>query len=244
MKMKILSKSLQLTALSVAVLTAYPSNAAIIWESTTGQIEKLDSPVWLDTGAPRKMSFLAFDEEQNVVLPRDIQISIPNYWDNLSDLDVISQGTRVSSHFLYFRNPVPWEGRNEVRATITFNQPIIGFMGDQALIHPTNDIFFPNALDKYKTIDPGPGVWRPTNGTLERLGGNLPADTVTITGDRSNVLQVHFTSRSAMDSLRVITQAPAVPEPLTILGTGTALGLAPLLKRAHSKKQHKDNKKD
>jgi hypothetical protein len=242
MKMKILSKSLQLAALSVAVLTAYPSNAAIIWESTTGQIEKLDSPIWL-SGAPIKRSLQAFDEEQNVVLPRDIQISIPNYWDNLSDLNVISQGTRVSSHFVYFRNKSR-EGRNEVRATITFDQPIIGFMGDPTLIYPTNDIFFPNALDKYKTIDPGPGVWRSTDGTLEGLGGNLPADTVTITGDRDNVLQVHFTSRSAVDPLRVITQAPAAPEPLTILGTGTALGLAPFLKRAHSKKRHKDNKKD
>ncbi|MEQ9485776.1 PEP-CTERM sorting domain-containing protein [Coleofasciculus sp. F4-SAH-05] len=66
----------------------------------------------------------------------------------------------------------------------------------------------------------------------------------TITGDRGNILDVHFTNRSSIDPLRVITVATPVPEPLTILGTGTALGIAPLLKRAYSKKQNKKQKDD
>lgn len=221
-----LVKGLPLAALSATVLAAHSADAAII--GTTGQIEILDTPGWLLDKLPSSMSLQAFDEKQNVVLPRDVQISDPTNWDKLFDLDVIPQGTRVSSHFIYLNNPRN-AGRIEARATVTFDGPILGLMGDPALFLPTFDIFFPDAP---------PESFR---GTLDEFGTR---DSATIRGDRGNVLELYFTNHSVTDPLRVITQAPAAPEPLTLLGTGTALGIAPLLQRAYSKKKKKQNKKD
>ncbi|MEQ8757748.1 MAG: hypothetical protein RID09_30115 [Coleofasciculus sp. G1-WW12-02] len=193
-------------AIGATVLADHPAQAKIIWESTTGQIEKLESPFWLlddYSATPRKTFILAFDEAQNIVLPRDIQISDSTNWDKLSDLDVIPKGTRVSSHFIYFWNPNPSQGRIEARATITFDEPIIGLMGDRGLIVPTNDLFFPNdrGVSAIGTLDEPP----------------LPRDIANITGDRGNVLEVYFTNHSQMDSLRVITQAPVESEPIMFL---------------------------
>ena len=226
-----LIKGLPLAALSATVLAAHPSDAAII--GIKGQVEITDTPFWLLDNyyaTPREKHLLAFDEEQNVVLPRDVEISDPTNWDKLSGLDTIKQVTRVNSHFIYLWNPTPSEGRIEASATITFDTPIIGLMGDRRLIVPTNDIFFPD--DR--------GVSR--IGTLDEP--SLPRDIATITGDRGNVLEVSFTTHSAMDPIRVITQVPTAPEPLTILGTGTAIGFAPLLQRAYSKKKNKGKNKD
>ena len=230
--MNTLLSGLLVAAVSFIVLAAHPSHAAIIWESTTGQIEKLDKPFWLlddYSATPRKTSILAFDEAQNVVLPRDIQISDPTNWDRLSDLDVIKKGTRVSSHFIYLWNPTPSQGRIEARATMTFDRPIIALMGDRRLIVPTNDLFFPNdrGVSNIGTLDEPP----------------LPRDVVTITGDKGNVLEVYFTNHSEMDSLRVITQASVFPELLTLLGTGAALGLMPFWQRKYLKKQKKAKNK-
>jgi len=221
-----LVKGLQIATVSVAVLAAHPADAAII--GGTGQLEIVDTPGWELGYFPRTTSIQAFEEEQNVVLPRDIQISDPTNWDRLFDLDVIKEGTRVSSHFVYFANPT--RGRLGASATITFDGSILGLMGDPALFLPTLDIFAPNAIrDRF-------------TGTLDEPP--LTRDVATITGDKGNVLEVFLSTTSGTDGLRVITQVPAAPEPLTILGTGTALGFAPLLKRAYSKKQKKNNKKD
>ena len=230
--MKTLLRGFALAAVSVTLLDSYPSKAAIVWESTTGQIEKLDKPFWLlddYSATPRNTSIFAFDEVQNVVLSRDIQISDPTNWDKLSDLDVIKKGTRVSSHFIYFWNPTPSQGRIEARATITFDRPIIGLMGDRRLIVPTNDLFFPNdrGVSNIGTLDEPP----------------LPRDVVTITGDKGNVLEIYFTNHSEMDSLRVITQEPVITEPLTFLGAGAALEFMPFWQRKYSKKPKKANLK-
>lgn len=223
-----LVKGLPLAALSATVLAAHPADAAII--GTKGQVEIVDTPVWLLDKTPKSFSLQAFDEEQNVVLPQDVQISDPTNWDRLSDLDVIPKGTRVSSHFIYFANPI--RERRGARATITFDGPILGLIGDPAIAKPTFEIFFPNPNALRNDI----------GGTLDRFpdGGDLGI----ITGDRGNVLDVYLTTHVGREGLRVITQAPAAPEPLTILGTGTALGFAPLLKRAYSKKKNKEKNKD
>ncbi|MEQ9370567.1 MAG: PEP-CTERM sorting domain-containing protein [Coleofasciculus chthonoplastes F3-SA18-01] len=225
-----LLRGLQVAAVCGAVLAANPSDAAII--GTTGQIEILDTPIWQSSFVPKSTSFLAFDEEQNVSLPRDIQISDPTNWDRLFDLDLIPKGTRVSSHFIYFRHTQQRQ-RLDARATIQFDGAIIGLMGDPALINPTNDLFAPNAIRSLSRF-----------GTLDEVIAGNPRDMATITGNQGNKLEVHFTNHSATDPLRVITLATPVPEPLTLLGTATALGICPLLKRAYSQKQNKKQKDD
>jgi len=230
---------LQLAAVSATVLAAHPADAAII--GTKGQIEILDTPIWETHSRihaiPKSTSFLAFDEEQNVSLPRDIEISDPTNWDKLFDLDVIPQGTRVNSHFIYFRhsqrNSQQKRLRLTARATLEFSGSILGFMGDPALINPTNDLFAPNSITSLSGL-----------GTLDEVIASNPRDMATITGSRGNILEIDFTNHSSIDPLRVITAATPVPEPLTLLGTGTALGIAPLLKRAYSKKQNKKPKDD
>jgi hypothetical protein len=225
---------LEFAAISATILAAHPGHAAII--GTTGQIEILDTPIWEThsniAAIPKSTSFLAFDEEQNVSLPRNIEISDPTNWDKLFDLDVIPQGTRVSSHFIYFQHPQRGQRLN-ARATIEFSGSILGFMGDPALINPTNDLFAPNAITSLSRF-----------GTLDEIINGSPRDMATITGNRGNILEVDFTNQSSIDPMRVITVTTPVPEPLTLLGTGTALGIAPLLKRAYSKKQNKKLKDD
>ncbi len=219
----------ELAAVSATILAAHPVHAAII--GTTGQIERLETPLWLldESSIPKTTSFLAFDEAQNVVLNQDIQISDPTNWDRLSDLDVIRKGTRVSSHFIFWKNPTPNQGLRQAQATVTFDKPIIGLMGDARLVLPTNSLFFPN----------DPGLIRFNTGLDEPP---LPRDLATIVGNKSNILELDFKTYSGIDPLRVITLATPVPEPLTLLGTGTALGIAPLLKKAYSRKQKKHTK--
>ena len=61
-----------------------------------------------------------FEEEQNVTLTRDINLSNPENWVQLNHLDFISAGTTVDSHFIFLKNPNP--GTEIVRqATITFD---------------------------------------------------------------------------------------------------------------------------
>ncbi|MGB3405688.1 MAG: hypothetical protein WBA77_23615, partial [Microcoleaceae cyanobacterium] len=146
-------------------------------------------------------SFLQiFEEEQDVTLSRDITLSNPQDWDQLNNLDFLSAGTTVDSHFLFFKNPTPGTERI-VTATITFDQPIVGFMGDPQIINPTNDLFLSYSvqpLNNGGTLDVG----APSNDVVEILGEN------------QNILQVTFENTSAVEPLRILTSSNAViPEP-------------------------------
>jgi lysophospholipase L1-like esterase len=150
--------------------------------------------IYSDWWAKSSNKLQIFEEAQDIVLQADISISDPQNWDDLGNLGTILAGTEVDSYFIAFKNPSP--GTNvTVQATITFDSPIIGFMGDPSLINPTNEVFVPY-------------VARPLsgNGTLDMSANGL--DTVEVL-DNGYTLRVTMRNTSAVDPLRVLTDSGA-----------------------------------
>ncbi|EAW33248.1 Ig-like domain-containing protein, partial [Lyngbya sp. PCC 8106] len=181
--------------------------------SFTGQAKQIDiDDFWLDdeTGgsaykysswwAPAANRLQFFNEAQDIILSQDIEISNPQDWDDLNNLGTIAAGTVVDSHFIYMKNDTG--SRQTFTATFTFDNPIIGFMADDELFGNASSEQTLNNNDELvgyraRVIQDG--------NTLEGPNSGLPEDTVKISGANNNILEVTFTSQSAVDPLRVIT---------------------------------------
>ena len=238
--MNLLIRGLQVAVFSSAILAAHSSYAAIIGgiatggsikvPATTADIPIIDPPPSvIGNDVIESSNVQAFNEKQNLVLSQDILVwSVFDTSTSTPDV-LIPFGSVINSHFV-FLDPVPvtktrWYGE------IEFDQEIIGIIPD----------------------DRGEFGLRNTNRLLglEETSYQLAARRLDGGQDFAsfdrNVLSFDMTTGMGMDPIRVITyakSAPAAPEPLTLLGTGTALGIAPLLQRAYSKKKKKQNKKD
>ena len=245
--MNTLVKCLQLAAVSFTVLAASPSYGAIIGGTSTVttrggsfvgtfDFEKLDpAPSIVDGNRFESLSMQGFDEKQNVTLDQDFFVSDGWNEENRSNSEVlIPTGTLVSSHFIFADTPT--RSRRIWSGEITFDQNIIGIIARRNSF--TNDASSTRLFGLETTS-------YNLNGRGLDTSTNYPAlnDIVSFDG---NVLSFTISAGgSTIDPLRVIThgsQVTSVPEPLTILGTGTALGFIPLLKKASSRKQKKTNK--
>jgi hypothetical protein len=249
-----LSASLITTFVSSSLI-ASPAKALILFNRSSG-IQEANN-FWYDPVERSATSIFGFNEEQNVKLTRDIGIQespdninrcpnskysiICNDWDNTSVdkkivTDWLHKGMTVSSHFLYISKPLTFAGRLYLEAEVFFDSKVVGFIGDPSLNVPLNDLFAPGAVNNNK-----PG------GTLEGVGTDkrrpsIPPDIVTLTG--SNSIRLNLTVNSGWEGLRVFTvknvpplKVEEVPEPLTILGTGLALGMGMILKRKSLKSE-------
>ncbi len=239
----ILLRSLPVATASVAVLTAHPSDAAIIGGSAILEnkgrevvdLKILDPPPSrVELNAIDSLNVLGFNEKQNVILSQDVLADdgFDFSKESTSPNVPIPAGTLVSSHFVFFDPPTA-NGRVRWSGQVTFDQEIIGIVARRNAHRNTNGIL---GLED----------------TSYNLGG-LGLDIVPafdfledIVSFEDNVLSFSITAGSTgLDPVRVITAAspatPAVPEPLTIFGTGTALGFIPLLKRYTSGKENKQN---
>ena len=184
----------------------------------------------MEIAIPRASNLRAFDERQNVTLPRNIKIALPNPayieidsafanydelnlndsnlaydWDaNYDDLPELPEGTVVNSHFIAFYKLFSPGLRETVVATITFNHPIVGLI-DSRDSDLTNDLF---ALADYRS---------PSHQTLEGLRWTADAkysgpdfletrDYIKITGENNNVLELRWTS-FGYEGLRVLTES-------------------------------------
>ncbi|MEQ8958437.1 MAG: PEP-CTERM sorting domain-containing protein [Coleofasciculus sp. C2-GNP5-27] len=226
----ILLRSLPVAAASVAVLAAHPSDAAIIGgsailENKGGEVVELEildpPPSRVELNAINSLNVLGFNEKQNVILPQDIladdRFDLSKESTSPNDV-LIPTGTLVSSHFIFFDPPtanrrVRWSGQ------VTFDQEIIGIVARRNAHRDTNGIL---GLED-------------TSYNLGGLGLDIvPVDRLEdIVSFEDNVLSFSITTGSTgLDPVRVITAAspvtPAVPEPLTILGSGIALGFGVL----------------
>jgi hypothetical protein len=236
-----LSASLITTIVSSSLI-ASPAKALILFNQSSGIQE--GNNFWYDPAERSATSIFGFNEEQNVKLTRDIGIQespdnsnqcpnskysiICNDWDNLVVTNRLQEGMTVSSHSLYIGKPNTFVGRLDLEAEVFFDRKIVGFIGDPFLTVPLNDLFAPGAVNNNK-----PG------GTLEGVGTDkkppfISPDIVTLTGPNS--IRLNFTTNSGFESLRVLT-VESVPEPLTILGTGFALGMGMILKRKSLKSE-------
>ncbi|MEL7038173.1 MAG: Ig-like domain-containing protein [Cyanobacteria bacterium J06592_8] len=183
--------------------------------------DSIDSinPLYSSWSAPRGSNLRYFDEAQNVTLSQDIQISNPLDWDDLDNLGTIEAGTVVDSHFIYLKQE-PGMERESFTGIFTFDGPILGFMADDELFGNAETRQTLNGNDEL--VGYRARVLQDGN-TLEGPNSGLPEDTVKISGPNDNILEVEFTSRSAVDPLRVITLASGtVPNPPAANQTPTA----------------------
>ena len=144
----------------------------------------------------------AFDEAQDVELPRDIQV----------DQNVIPRGTRVDSHMV-FLNTIGTAATTDQGVVWTFDGPILGVMSDVngALEAATSDILG------------APGTVYPSsfgNRGLETVQGPCPSDSYRVSG---NSITVNMCVAEPGDWIRVVTAIDAIPIP-----TATGWGLAAL----------------
>ncbi|MEQ9237512.1 PEP-CTERM sorting domain-containing protein [Coleofasciculus sp. E2-BRE-01] len=247
--MTILTRSLQASAVGVTVLAANPSDAAIIGSKIQGGfINQPQTPLELKIVVPPpegiiirntfetrdengnifvrpnpdpNRDVLGIIEKQSVLLPRDI--SVLDGFNEQKDRpnSIITKGTLVSSYLFYFNPPGGDEPRFDWSGQITFDATVLGLVGGFRVHwpHTTNVVGLDNTEYVFASaIDPRDEVISFEN----------------------NVLTFDVSSKSGLEPFRVITSGnpviPSVPEPLTLLGTGTALGFIPLFKRAYSKK--------
>jgi hypothetical protein len=240
----ILLRSLPVAAASMAVMASHPSEAAIIGgsailENKGGEVVDLEildpPPSRVEFNAIESLNVLAFNEKQNVILPKDVLADdgFDFSKDSTSPNVLIPTGTLVSSHFIFFNPPtanrrIRWSGQ------VTFDQDILGIVVRRNAHKDTTGIL---GLEDTTYNLRGRGLDLVTN-------FDFLEDIVSF---EDNVLSFSITtSNTGIDPMRVITAASpatqAVPEPLTILGTGTALGFIPLLKKAASGRQKKVGK--
>jgi hypothetical protein len=132
----------------------------------------------------------AFNEEQNVLLSRDLE----------HDYGILEQGWIVSSHMIFLNTPVGQGNANDIQ-TWAFDGEILGVMSDRwgTLEEASNDL-----LGWRDTLYPGSFNAR----------GMEDADWYEVSG---NEIQVRMSVSEPGDWIRVVTRSAAIPEPGTII---------------------------
>ncbi|MEQ9359211.1 PEP-CTERM sorting domain-containing protein [Coleofasciculus chthonoplastes] len=240
-----LLKGLQVAAVCAVVLATNPSDAAVVGGSFTGRIGSQplgNSNITVFDPPPSYVaaqnfegdSVFAFNEKQNLRLTQEIRL-----WDGYvpSDFEggvgrqptppnlTISSGTLISSHFIFVDPPGTSLAGSKWDGTITFDSDILGII-------PT--IRTVNGLDATHAL------LAPEDTQFGRLGYNGLDNIIDTLSFSGSTLTFSLWTADGMDPFRVIThgnQVANVPEPITLLGTGTALGFVPLLKQAYSRKK-------
>ncbi len=200
------------------LLTMLPSSAkaAIVWsESTISEANNF----WYN-GVNKSESIRGFDEEQQVTLTEAIPHQTLNEWDDISNLLYLDPGLVVDSHMVYFAKPNSIPGRITAEATVKFSGKIVGLIGDSSLFYPYNYLFAPDATNNPNAYS----AW-----TLEEQGWSSLDEVQFVSED---TLYLNWTTHSSIDPLRVLTLSPtqSVPEPLTLLGAGTAIAMGGFFK--------------
>jgi len=172
-------------------------------------------------------------EQWDLDLPVDVGINTPNDWRGAL-AGKIPQGTRINSYYIFLdglpinvTNPNIGAWGNSRRlngfATIVFEEDILGLIGGRQLLVDTNDILGKTGVQYEPRI--GFAGLEPGAGDIAMIEGN----------DQCNacVLTFNFRTHDTMDAIRVITKSTSVevPEPITILGSGMALGFGLLFRR-------------
>jgi len=238
-----LLRGLQVAAVCGVVLAANPSDAAIIGSRIQGgyvnqpqanlglkiiepppegiiirSFERFDENGNLiyDPNPDPTRDLIGIIEKQSVVLPRDVSVL-----DEFSDQtarpnDTIPKDTLVSSYFFYVNPPAGDLPRFEWSGSITFDAPILGIVGGFS-------VYWPHTTR-----------WVGLDDTNYQIRTALDAKQDRVNW-ANNVLTFDISSNTGMEPFRVITSGSpvveSVPEPLTILGSGIALGFGMLFRK-------------
>ena len=240
-----LVKGLSLAALSATVLAAHPADAAIIRSNVEGgyvnqppgnlELKIIEPPpqgiilgnfdnfdggnLTVDPNPNAAVDLFGIIEKSSIVLPQSIEV-----WDRFdqqtpSHFNVtIPQDTLVSSYLFYVQPPGGDNPKFEWSGQIQFDAPILGIVSgySNGRYQPTTQLV---GLDN-------------TNYQISAGLDRKQGDVVTF---EDNLLTFFIEARSGTEPFRVITSGSpvvaSVPEPLTILGSGIALGFGMLFRR-------------
>jgi hypothetical protein len=190
-----------LNLLAVTLTSSLVSAPAFAGILTTSGITQISAPT--TTAYPLAANLQVFEEAKNVAFP-GTGIALNG--------GTITPGTLVDSYNIYLNTESNSLPQKTASGSITFNTPILG------LIWTRSDL---------ETSDPtfgASGTPYPQEGIFRGLESNdLSGLSNFFMAGGGNTLNLAFNIRGrGYDELRVITSA--IPEPLTILGAGTALG--------------------
>ena len=142
-----------------------------------------------------------FDEDQNIILPGDIDVDI-------GPSGGLAAGTVVASHYVFF-DPA---STSTLTGTVTFDSDVLAILTRTSTMAATD--FLANTGVNY------------LNDGLRGLEGG---DSVSISASDPRTIEIDFTAGSPGDYIRVLTAESPVPEPNSIAAAFACGGL--LLRR-------------
>jgi len=238
-----LLRGLQVAAVCGAVLAANPSDAAIIGSRIQGGfvnqpqdnlgLKIIEPPpegiitrsfegwdengnYFQDPNPDPTRDLIGIIEKQSVVLPRNVSVLDEFGTQTFRPNDTIAKDTLVSSYLFYVNPPAGGQPYFEWSGEITFDAPILGIVGGFFVHWPqtTNVVGLDNTTYQLRTA--------------------LDAQQDRVSWE-NNVLTFNISAVVGMEPFRVITSGnpvvASVPEPLTILGSGAALGFGILFRK-------------
>ena len=233
-----------LTALAGTVflgIASLPAQAAILSVTPGGAIIPAPDEV-LNSSISDPALMLGFDEQQGVVLTRDIEVDDPgsgpaDWVYDPSWSDIIPEGKKVDSHMIFINVPDGASGLSLDDIEWTFDGMILGVMSDRNGVREAMSTDLLGAPDTLYPTDGGPNVGALPGSGATFQGFNARGQENHINnGDfyeilGTNILSVDMAVGQPGDWIRVVTMD--VPEPgsaMALFAIG-ALGAAGVLKR-------------
>ena len=221
-------------------IASLPAQAAILSVTPGGSIIAAPDAA-LDSSISDPALMLGFNEQQGVVLSRDIEVDIPelgpaDWVYDPSWSAIIPEGKKVDSHMILLNVPDGSPGLELADIEWTFDGMILGVMSDRNGVREALSTDILGAPDTLYPTDGGPDVGAlpgsgatfegfPLRGQERHVPGN---DFYEIMGD---TLSVDMAVIQPGDWIRVVTMD--VPEPGSVMALFAlgALGAAGVLKR-------------
>ncbi|EDX76701.1 PEP-CTERM putative exosortase interaction domain protein [Coleofasciculus chthonoplastes PCC 7420] len=233
----------QIAVASVAVVAANSAEAAIIGSSVRGgyvgqpetnlELQIVDPP-------PQEIRIINFEreegddrinpdpnrdlraviEKQALVLPRNLDVLDEFGEETFRPNTTIAKDTLVSSYLFYVNPAGVGQPKFRWHGQIRFDAPVLGILGGFSINW--------NASNRLLGLE----------NTSYSIGSGLDRRQGDIVNIDNNVLQFDITASAGMEPFRVITSGSptvSVPEPITILGSGVALGFGVLFRKIKQK---------
>jgi hypothetical protein len=220
---KYFMKTVKLTlALLTALSVPAPAFAAIL--GTTG-ITQVAAPT--DSTYTEADTLQVFQEQSNLTLSNSLSL----------DSGTLAAGTKVNSYSIYL-NPATPNTWTTASGSLTFDSDILGFAWSRNKLEQSDSVLGVSNFS-YGSV----GNWRGLEGVKGTKSDDLTGIREFAFGAGNNTLNLKFnTWGNGFDELRVLTAGTptaGAPEPITMLGAGTALGFGALFRKKLAKNKQK-----